>query len=247
MSSAVTAETKTHEDAHAAQTEGPRVAHHFYSYSQQKESATLGMWLFLAQEIMFFGGLFCCYIVYRFMYPEAFVHASHTLSVPIGTFNTGVLLLSSFTMALGVYYSQIGNNKRLVWMLIATLILGLVFVGVKLVYEWQPKYEHGLIPGAMLWDPHMYAGMPEREVPHYQYMIDHPRQSHMFFLLYFTMTGMHALHMVIGFGLIIWLLVCVKMGLIDKYNYLKIEFFGFYWHFVDIVWVFLFPFFYLIR
>lgn len=243
MSSAT--ETEAHETEHA-ESGGHRVAHHFYSFEQQKESSTLGMWLFLAQEIMFFGGLFTCYMVYRFLYPETFVHASHTLSVPIGTFNTGVLLASSFTMALGVYYSQIGAKKMLIYMLLATLALGLVFVGVKLQWEWKPKYEHGMIPGSV-YEPHMYEGMPEREVPAYQHLIDHPRESHMFFFLYFAMTGMHALHMVIGFGLIIWLLALVWFDRIDKYNYLKIEFFGYYWHFVDIVWVFLFPFFYLIR
>lgn len=236
----------------AVEERPPEVAHHFYSIEQQTESATLGMWLFLAQEIMFFGGLFICYIVYRTtfgasdVYPEIFAHASQTLSVPIGTFNTLVLLLSSFTMALGVYFSQIGDKKKLLLMLVTTLLLGFVFVGVKLAFEWAPKWEHGLIPGTHF-GPHLFEGISANELVHYQYLMDHMPQAQMFFFLYFIMTGMHAFHMLIGFGLLVWLMILVSTGRIHKNKYIKIELFGFYWHFVDIVWVFLFPFFYLVR
>lgn len=215
------------------------VAHHFHSAEQQKEAATLGMWLFLAQEVMFFGGLFCVYAVYRLMNPDAWLAGSASLSVLVGGINTTVLLCSSFSMALGVYFAQRGDNRRLFYALVATLALGLVFMALKLQFEYLPKYREGVFPGAN-WGPHGH---------HYGSLADVPNQSglQMFFVLYFIMTGMHALHMIIGFGIMLVLMVLAPKNTFGPQRFTVIENFGLYWHFVDIVWVFLFPMFYLVR
>lgn len=221
-------------DAHA---ENPLLAHHFETVEQQEESCTLGMWLFLAQEVMFFGGLFMAYAVYRFMYTEAWLEGSQHLNVTIGGFNTVVLLFSSFTMAMGVYYCQIGNSKKLFWALFATLVLGIAFVGLKWVLEYTPKFEEGLFPGAG-WGPHgHYADLAN---------FDNQGALQLFFIFYFIMTGMHAFHMVIGFGILLVLMWMTKQNKFGPQRYMPILFFGLYWHFVDIVWVFLFPMFYLV-
>ncbi|MBP8131563.1 MAG: cytochrome c oxidase subunit 3 [Candidatus Hydrogenedentes bacterium] len=215
------------------------VAHHFHSAEQQKEAATLGMWLFLAQEVMFFGGLFCVYAVYRLMNPDAWLAGSTSLSVLAGGVNTTVLLCSSFSMALGVYYAQLGDNRRLFNALAATLALGLLFIATKLQFEYLPKYQEGVFPGAN-WGPH--GG-------HYGHLAEVSNQSglEMFFVLYYIMTGMHALHMAIGFGIMVVLMVLARKNAFGPRRFTAIENFGLYWHFVDIVWVFLFPMFYLVR
>ena len=212
------------------------VAHHFEDYEQQTESAMLGMWLFLAQEIMFFGGLFAAYMVYRMKYPDAWATGSNELQLGWGAFNTVVLLISSVTMATSVWCAQKGKNKELFWGLVVTLILGMVFLGVKVI-EYSAKFEHHLFPGVNF---HYTAGPG---------LVGNPTQGQLelFFVLYFIMTGMHALHMIIGAGILVWLLVLVKMNHFHPRKYMKIELFGFYWHFVDIVWVFLFPLLYLLH
>jgi len=206
------------------------LAHHFESYEQQKQSSFLGMWLFLVQEVLFFGGLFVTYAVYRVLYGHAFVVGSHELSVPIGTFNTAVLLLSSFTMVLAVAGAQRGNRKMIVWGLILTIFFGCVFLGVKWFYEYAPKWEHGLFPG-----PGFEWHGPEAG-----------KGIEIFFSLYFAMTGMHALHMVVGIGIMLVMIPLAWRGKWTPENYNFVEGFGLYWHFVDIVWIFLFPFLYLI-
>lgn len=224
--------------AHGKAEHNPYLAHHFESIEQQEESCTLGMWLFLAQEVMFFGGLFMAYAVYRYMYFDAWLVGSAQLSKFYGGTNTVVLLLSSFTMAMGVYYCQIGNSKRLFQCLLATMVLGLLFVGFKLAFEWNPKITYGVVPGSW-WNPDPH---------HYPNLASFPEQGHMqmFFFLYYVMTGMHALHMIIGFGILAVLMVMTKMNKFGPKRYMPILFFGLYWHFVDIVWVFLFPMFYLV-
>ncbi|MBI2431998.1 MAG: cytochrome c oxidase subunit 3 [Candidatus Hydrogenedentes bacterium] len=226
--------------AHSHAGHNPYLAHHFESMEQQKEAATLGMWLFLAQEVMFFGGLFCAYAVNRFMYPDAWSMGSGSLSIPIGAFNTVVLLLSSFTVALAVYNTQIGNSKRVVYFLILTLVLGITFVTVKWIWEYSPKIDAGVFPGSH-WGPN-----PADH--HYGKLASFAQQGplELFFFMYFLMTGMHAFHMIIGFAI---LLVLIPMAWMDKFGpqrYMTIMNFGLYWHFVDIVWVFLFPMYYLI-
>ena len=206
----------------------PALLHHFDTVEQQKESSTLGMWVFLVTEILFFGGLFLVYIVYRSMFHEAFALGSHELDITLGAINTGVLIFSSLTMALGVRSAQLGQRKALMLFLVLTMILGTVFLGIKVV-EYAHKFEHHLVPGA-------------------NFHFDSPvsRQVQLFFSLYFCMTGLHALHMIIGIGLMLWLLFHSYRGRFTPQYYSPVEIGGLYWHFVDIVWIFLFPFLYLI-
>jgi cytochrome c oxidase subunit 3 len=182
---------------------------------------------------MFFGGLFTAYLVYRTMYPAAFAAASSTLNVPLGALNTAVLICSSLTMALSIYAAQINRRKLIVVFLLATIVLGAVFLGVKTV-EYMDKFEHHLVPG-----PH-YAPTD----PHLQGMAG--QQSQLFFSLYFIMTGLHALHMIIGIGVLSVLAVQSWKGRYDSSYYNPLECTGLYWHFVDIVWIFLFPLLYLL-
>jgi cytochrome c oxidase subunit 3 len=224
---------------HSHAERSPYVAHHFESAEQQKESSTLGMWLFLAQEFMFFGGLFLAYAVYRYSYPDAWAAGSHALPVLPGAINTIILLLSSFSMAMGVYYAQTSQQRKLFWALVSTMVLGIAFVVIKWFWEYSPKIAYGAFPGASFGpDAHHY---PELAA----FADQGPLQ--LFFIFYFIMTGMHALHMIIGFGIILWLMVGTLQGKYHSERYMHIENFGLYWHFVDIVWVFLFPMFYLVH
>jgi len=209
----------------------PIISHHYVTREQQNETAFVGMWLFLVQEIMFFGGLFVAYGVYRYKYPVTWFEASSKLDFYIGTGNTAVLLLSSVTMACTVYATQTGKRRMQLWNLAATLALGITFLVVK-YFEYHAKWDHGLVPG-LHWSPDPLG-------------FHDPTRAELFFILYFIMTGMHAFHMIIGITLggIYWYL-CWKREY-GPNKYLPIELFGFYWHFVDIVWVFLFPMLYLI-
>jgi len=205
----------------------PYVAHHFDDAEQQHDSATLGMWFFLVQEVMFFGGLFLAYIVYRTLYPEAFHAGSHELDIGLGAFNTLVLLTSSLTMALSVHAAQVSKRGMLVTNLILTQILGMIFLGVKVI-EYASKFEHHLVPGPNF---HFHGDLPHVEL---------------FFSLYFAMTGLHALHMIIGAGLLFVLIWRGWQGMFNKNYYTPVEMVGLYWHFVDLVWIFLFPLLYLL-
>jgi cytochrome c oxidase subunit 3 len=204
------------------------LAHQFDSLEQQKESSTLGMWLFLAQEILFFSGLFMTYLLYRWRDPAAFAAGSHELDLLLGGFNTVVLIGSSLTMALAVHAAQTDRPRQLVNYLLATGALGLVFLVVK-YFEYSAKWHHHLIPG-----------------PGFQFPAPIGERAELFFSLYFAMTGMHALHMVIGVGILAWILKRAKAGEFGSHYYNPVECFGLYWHFVDIVWIFLFPLLYLI-
>ena len=206
----------------------PGLAHHFDTLDQQAEATTLGMWVFLVTEVLFFGGLFMVYTVYRTWYPQAFAAASHELDITLGTINTAVLITSSLTMALAVHAAQLGQRKTLMIFLVATMLLGGVFLGIKSV-EYYHKFVEHHVPG-----------------PSFQFEKEHFRHAQIFFSLYFMMTGLHALHMVIGFGIMLWMLVWAWNGTITKEYFSPIEISGLYWHFVDIVWIFLFPLLYLI-
>jgi cytochrome c oxidase subunit III len=206
---------------------GP-LQHQFDDLHQQKTSVTLGMWLFLANEVMFFGGLFLAYAYYRGAYPQAFAAASHHLDVRLGGFNTVVLIGSSLTMALGVHAASLGNRRALTRWILITMVLGAVFLGVK-AFEYHHKWVEHLVPG-----------------PGFAFEGPHHREAQIFYLLYFTMTGMHALHMVIGEGIMSWLLWANHKGMFTKKYSAQVEVSGLYWHFVDIVWIFLFPLLYLI-
>ncbi len=207
----------------------PELRHHFDDVEQQRESSTLGMWVFLLTEIMFFGGMFGGYTVYRNMYPDAFASTSRFMNIAIGAFNTGVLICSSLTMALAVRSAQLGQKKALIIFLVLTLFLGCVFLGLKVV-EYHEKWVDHHIPG-----------------PGFRY--DEPQfvhQAQILFFLYFAMTGMHALHMIVGAGLLTTLIVMAARNRFSAAWYTPVDMIGLYWHFVDIVWIFLFPLLYLI-
>jgi cytochrome c oxidase subunit 3 len=204
--------------------------HHFDDMGQQFDAATLGMWAFLLTEIMFFGGMFGAYTVYRGMYPEAFASTSKHMDTILGAANTAVLICSSLTMAMAVRAAQVGQKKLLIWMLIGTMFFGAIFLGVK-GYEYHHKWVEHLIPG---------FGFEYKEQPQYFH------QAQILFFLYFAMTGFHALHMVIGFGIMTTLLVMALRNRFTPEWYTPVEISGLYWHFVDIVWIFLFPLLYLI-
>lgn len=206
------------------------VAHHFETAEQQKDSATLGMWTFLATEILFFGGVFMAYIIYRWLYHDAFAEASRFMDVAIGGINTAVLLTSSLMMALAVHAAREGRKQSTTLFLALTLILGLAFLGIK-AYEWNHKWIEHLVPG-LNWQ---YAGtQPSGRVE-------------MFFILYFILTGLHAVHMTIGIGILGGLIIMNARGKFSASRYAPVEISGLYWHFVDIVWIFLYPLLYLIR
>lgn len=207
----------------------PGLKHHFDDTEQQLESSTLGMWVFLLTEIMFFGGMFGGYTVYRNLYPDAFASSSRYMNIPIGAFNTAVLICSSLTMALAVRAAQLGNKKVLIWFLVFTLILGCVFLGLKVV-EYHEKWVDHHIPG---------PGFRYEDARYFH-------QAQILFFLYFAMTGMHAMHMVVGAGLLTTLIIMAARNRFSAAWYTPVEMIGLYWHFVDIVWIFLFPLLYLI-
>ena len=214
-----------HADAHAHEHD-PNLQHHFYDMDQQLEASTLGMWIFLVTEIMFFGGLFMAYLLYRHWYPSDWAAASNHLDVVLGGANTAVLIFSSLTMAMAVRSAQVGSRKGQIWWLIGTILFGATFLVVK-YFEYASKFEHHLVPGPNF-DPTL------------------PKQQQLFFSLYFIMTGIHALHMVVGIGIMLVILAMAWRGKFGPKYYGPVEVSGLYWHFVDIVWIFLFPLLYLL-
>jgi cytochrome c oxidase subunit 3 len=201
----------------------------FDTEAQQKDASTLGMWIFLITEVMFFGGMFTAYTVYRRAYSDAFAVASASLNVTIGAINTAVLLVSSFTMVMAVRAAQLGQRRMIVLFLVLTLIFGGVFLGVK-AYEWNEKFEQHHVPGPSF---HL-DGVPQQG------------HAQLFFSLYFAMTGLHAMHMVVGVGILSWLIVLAYKGRFTAEYNTPVDIAGLYWHFVDIIWIFLFPLLYLI-
>ena len=237
--------------ATAAEAHGHRsLQHHFENMEQQREAGTLGMWVFLVTEIMFFGGMFLAYTLYRSTYPEAFASASNHLDITLGALNTGVLILSSFTMAMAVYFTQVGKRRPQIVCLIMTLVLGLTFLGVK-AKEYSDKYDDHLFPGHLIpGNPFGPAVQEEGQPPdhHKLHLLPGATLEHVqiFYWIYFAMTGMHALHMIIGAGLLTFLLIFSIKGRFDPEYHSPVEVIGLYWHFVDIVWIFLFPLLYLL-
>jgi cytochrome c oxidase subunit 3 len=216
--------------------------HHFEDLGQQKDAATFGMWIFLVTEVMFFGGMFAGYAVYRFRYHEAFELASNKLDLFLGGFNTAVLILSSFTMAMAVHSAQINKRRALILFLILTMALGTTFLVVK-YFEYSHKFHDHLVPGPnFMWEAYHPPPLgPDSNLSQF-----HPAQTAVFFSFYFAMTGFHALHMVVGVGLLIWILTLSAKGRFNSEYYNPVENMGLYWHFVDIVWIFLFPLLYLV-
>jgi len=211
----------------------PFLQHHFEDMGQQHEASTLGMWMFLATEILFFGGMFCAYTIYRIMYYSAFRDGAHQQNWRVGAANTAVLIGSSLTMALAVWAAQTSRRKVTVIMLVLTLLLGGVSLGVK-AYEYGQHIHEGLFPGSLF----TYV---DKENP------GNTKGVELFMTFYFGMTGLHALHMVIGAGLLVWMIFRARRGDFGPEYYSPVEIMGLYWHFVDIVWIFLFPLLYLLH
>jgi cytochrome c oxidase subunit III len=211
--------------------------HHFVSSEQQFDAAKMGMWLFLVTEILLFSGMFVAYTVYRSWHPEVFVLSSELLNPCLGGLNTIVLLASSFTVALGIHYAQVNNKKGLVINLVLTFLFALTFLVVK-YFEYTAKFEHGIFPGAAF-DPHGVS----HGVDYAMYNVPYARQ---FFSIYFVMTVIHGVHVLVGMGLFTWITIRAIKGEFSSEYYTPVENCGLYWHLVDIIWIFLFPLLYLI-
>ncbi len=238
------------EPAGAGHNEHPSyLLHHFQSVEQQADTSNFAMWLFLLTEMMFFGGLFTAYLIYRNWYYLAFVAGSHQLNVVWGTLNTVVLICSSFTMAMGVWCAETRRRSGLVLCLILTFILGLGFLGIKTI-EYSEKIEKHHVPGFHYnlssfldpaSDPEIFKEYHDKPLP-----LDIARDTELYFSLYFLMTGMHALHMIIGIGILGFMIFRARAGAYISGHVTFVENFGLYWHFIDIVWIYLFALLYLI-
>jgi cytochrome c oxidase subunit 3 len=207
--------------------------HHFHSPLQQFESAKLGMWLFLAQEVLFFSGLFVAYGVVRVAYPEAFAAGAAQLDRIMGGANTIVLLFSSLTAALAVRSAQVGDRPKTSLYLYITILCAFGFLIIK-YFEYAAKFEHGLLPGEH-WHPHL---------EHATALL--PAHTHVFFGIYFMLTGLHGVHVVIGIGVLAWIAIRNNKGEFTKEFWTPVDLAALYWHLVDLVWIFLFPLLYLI-
>ncbi len=254
MDNAIAAEVRPRtatSTAHHAEHEHanlPQHRHHFESEQQQREAGSFGMWLFLLTEIMFFGGMFFAYLLYRNWYYPAFAAASNTLNVTEGAINTAILITSGFFMALGVWAAEVRKEGTLVLMLVLTMVFGVAFLGVK-YDEYHEKFELHHVPGesfsiSQFVHPPLDKHGKRTDEP---LAPDMAQRTQVFFFLYFAMTGMHAIHMIIGLGLLLWLTWRARRGEFSAGYVAPIENFGLYWHFVDIVWLFLFPLLYLIN
>jgi cytochrome c oxidase subunit 3 len=204
--------------------------HHFATPEQQTDASTLGMWTFLITEVLFFGGMFTAYAIYRAMYPAAFASTSRFMNIYMGGGNTAVLICSSLTMAMAVRSAQLSKRKALIRYLIGTMFFGTIFLVVK-AFEYHDKWVEALVPG---------FNFRYDEAPQYLH------NAQILFFLYFAMTGMHALHMVIGLGLLSYLVIQSIRSVYHENYFAPVEMIGLYWHFVDVVWIFLFPLLYLI-
>ena len=202
-------------------------AHHFSSASHEHETSKQGVWVFLVTEIMMFGGLFVAYGIFRNMHPDIWHAGSKLLNVALGGLNTLVLITSSFTMALAVHYTQKGQNKKAFPQLILTFLCAATFLVVK-YFEYSHKFHEGLLPGA-----------------HFHYP-EGPEHLALFFGVYFMMTGLHGIHILIGMGLMVWLMIRNRRGDFNSEYFTPVENVGLYWHIVDIIWIYLFPLLYLI-
>ncbi|RKG51655.1 cytochrome c oxidase subunit 3 family protein [Corallococcus sp. AB011P] len=208
---------------------GPKLAAHFASLEVQKHAARLGMWLFLATEILLFAGLFACYAAYRFLFPEAWAASSRSLDLTMGTINTVVLITSSFTAAMAVHYAKEGKNKMVGHMNVLTLLMAVGFLVIKF-FEYKHKFHIGTLPGRY----YFYEGIQLPGAP-------------MYFSVYFASTALHALHVIIGMTVLGFATVrAYRVGDFNANNYTQVELGSMYWHLVDLVWIFLFPMLYLV-
>jgi cytochrome c oxidase subunit III len=207
--------------------EHSHVAHHFKDAAHQFETAKQGIWLFMVTEILMFGGLFVAYAIYHNMYPEMFAEGASHLNWKMGFFNTLVLIFSSFTMALGIYFLQINEQKKAVMSLAITVLCGAIFMVVK-YFEYTHKIHLGLLPGKFFAGEAVASNLP------------------LYFSFYFCMTGLHGLHVLIGMGLIVWVMIRAMKGEFGPEYYTPVEGVGIFWHIVDLIWIYLFPILYLI-
>ena len=213
---------------HAEHDHPQFLQHHFNDMGQQFDATKIGMWLFLVTEVLLFGGLFVGYGIMRAKHPEAFMAAHHHLNRAMGAANTIVLLVSSFTMVMGVWAAQTSRKRLLILFLVLTLLCAGTFLGVKF-FEYQHKFEEGLLPGSF----YMHQG-------------DTVPGQFMFFSFYFMMTGLHGIHVLCGMGAIIWILRRAIRGDFNANYYGPVDLVGLYWHLVDMIWIYLFPLMYLI-
>ncbi len=249
---------------HSSAPEDRFLAHHFGDQSQQFDAGNLGMWLFLVQEILFFSGLFCAYAIYRSNHPDIFAYADHFLDRKMGAINTGVLIFSSFTMAWAVRAVQLSQRKLAVALMGITFACACGFLGIKYI-EYHHKWKDGLLWGknyqpaaealahAQPARPLPVSGdlddfvHPEAPDPHADEPRIAPKNVHIFFGIYFAMTGLHGIHVLIGMGLILWMMRRTWRGDFSGRYFGPVEFLGLYWHLVDLVWIYLFPLLYLIH
>ncbi len=224
---------------HAEHAEGDHgehpkfLQHHFDTPAQQFSAAKLGMWIFLGQELLFFSGLFVAYGIFRNWYPEAFSAGSHQLDKTMGALNTIVLLFSSLTAALAVRSAQLGQQKMTSRLLLITIGCAMAFLVVK-YFEYGHKFHSGLLPGHYF-NPH-----------HLEHGGVIPEKSSIFFSIYFMMTGVHAIHILVGIGVLIWIWRRNERGEFSKEYFTPVDLAALYWHLVDLVWIYLFPLLYLI-
>ena len=224
--------------AHASDNEYSPVKHQFEDFDQQTEAYIVGMWSFLVQEIMFFGGMFLVYVLYRTRYAETWYQAHTALNYWMGAGNTMVLLISSFTMVLAVHFAQLKNKKAVLGNLGATIFCAFVFLVVK-TFEYKEKFAHHLVPGPHFSVEHFASDPITRNI--------NPNAAQLYFSLYFAMTGLHAIHIIVGILILVALAgFWAKDNKLVTEDYVPTELVGLYWHFVDVVWTFLFPLFYLI-
>jgi len=229
----VAVQTSVHDDVHR-----PELLHHFADPQQQRDSASLGMWIFLGTEVMFFGGLFCAYLIYRIWYYADFAAASKSINAALGGTNTAVLICSSLTVVLAIWAAETSRRALMLAMLVLTMFFGLCFLGIKGV-EYHDKFVEHHVPGPSFSFEH-------EQIPGHPGQYANPQHAEIFFALYFIMTGLHALHMIVGLGIFTWLFVMAWKGRFTPEYHTPLEIGGLYWHFVDIIWIYLFPLLYLI-
>lgn len=218
------------------------LSHQFEDRGQQDESYVVGMWSFLVTEVLFFGALFLAYSLFRIKYPAVYITAHEYLNPFIGGFNTFVLLTSSLSMALAVWAAQTNKRFLAAGLIVFTILCAFTFLGVKFAMEWYPKYQEHLVPGATFhFTPEVKEGVAPEPISQ-----DMQHKLMLFFGLYFAMTGLHAIHVVVGIGIMAVLVIMLLLNRPQTRYYMPIELTGLYWHFVDIVWIFLYPLFYLI-
>jgi cytochrome c oxidase subunit 3 len=223
---------------HGGHGEDPHHQHHFTTMEQQFDTSKIGMWLFLATEVLLFGGLFVGFGLMQSRYPQEFIEAHEHLQRPLGALNTVVLLVSSFTMVMAVLSAKRSQSKKVVFYLILTILCACIFLGVK-YFEYSHKFEEGLLP------PRWYHAQPTDTVRDAAGNVSHGYGT--FFAFYFMMTGLHGIHILVGIFLLTWIAVRANRGEFSKTYYTPVDLIGLYWHLVDLIWIYLFPLYYLIK